>query len=412
MAHCDPVPFWGFGFHSVCWDLLTTLFQPNLSDLFYVCFSMRVDLDGILDWGHEYGGAVYRDRLRGSYPKLRRCGWSDSHSEGLGCDPYHVPAIQRFFHSSINLDDGGVEVPAISDKIRMDGDIFKRLPPETLQDILIRLSSKDVVNLRQSSPVFANLGLSETFWASRFRRGFEYHYIFESLKARPKSWKALYLSMRSLAPAIPNLVNRKRVWKLALQLESLLHQVSGIPCQGRPLKSYYEPAEAEDTLKWHTACRGIRTPSDSFTVGCRPLRTRVVNFDAGLTVRDLWVSFVRMNGGSFISGLRFVGADDQVISLGYIHHGQEVRVRFPDNRRECPYVISGRHLAIDLQGFRAIAVLDSDGALSSWVGEAEIIPRWCLAGPGQSISAIRAEFDVGISFHPVRLFRRIPWGWT
>lgn len=76
-------------------------------------------------------------------------------------------------------------------------------------------------------------------------------------ETRPCSWKGLYLSMKSLVPVTPALVNRKRIWSLALRLEELMAQVSGISCQGCPVRSYYEPAGAADTLEWHTASRGI-----------------------------------------------------------------------------------------------------------------------------------------------------------
>ncbi|KAF4974940.1 hypothetical protein FZEAL_8203 [Fusarium zealandicum] len=393
MPHCDPAPYWGFGFHAACWKLLTTLIEPNLTDLFYICFSMRVDVNGILDWGHEYGGAAYTHHVPWGIPQLKRCAWFESPSEGFSCNPYDIPAIRSFLNLSVSLGDGRDSIPVLSDRIKMDGDNFKLLPPEILQDIVIRLSSEDVVHLRQSSPTFANLGLSEIFWASRFKRGHEYHHIFESSKSRPISWRSLYLSMRFLAPVFPALVNRKRVWNLALHLESLLSQVSGISCQGHRLKSYYEPDGDHDSLTWHTAKRGIRGPTDAFTVGCRPLRTRVVRLPTGLQVRDLWVSFVRMSSGSFISGLRFVGEDEESTSLGYIHHDHEIRVRFPSHHYQTPYIISGWHLAIDLQGFRALAVLDGHGTLSYWAGEAGEIPKWCLTGPGQTVSAIKAEFD-------------------
>ncbi|KAF4463076.1 hypothetical protein FALBO_10110 [Fusarium albosuccineum] len=393
MPGFELAPFWGYGFHSACWDLLSTLFRPDLADLFYLCLSMRVTTNSILDWGHEYGGAVYTKYSYGRTPELHHRDLSNCVSEGLKCDPYNIAAIQHFFHSSVSQQDDRGEIPTSSDDHKIDGDIFNRLPPELLQEILLRLQSKDVVNLRKASPVFANLLLSETFWASRFQRGYEYHYIFESFESRPNSWKALYFSLRTLASNIPALVNRRRVWRLALQMEALLAQVSGFPCYGQPLKSYYEPAGELDTHTWHTATRAARGSKFSFTVGCRPLRTRTLYFQTGLQLRDLWVSFVVINGISFVSGLRFVELDGHISFLGYIHPDTQIRVEFSDTQYEHPYCISGWHLAIDPSGFKAIAVVTEDGTMSSWAGQPGHSPKWCLAGPDKGISAVKAEFD-------------------
>jgi hypothetical protein len=104
-----------------------------------------------------------------------------------------------------------------------------------------------------------------------------------------------------------------------------------------------------------------------------------------------------MSGRSFVSGFRFVKPNGKFNCLGYIHPGQEVRICFSDGRHASPYTISGWQLAVENQGFRAVAVLTPDGTMSCWTGEPENVPRWRLQGPGKRISAIKVEFDVSLT---------------
>ncbi|KAH7248164.1 hypothetical protein B0J15DRAFT_551102 [Fusarium solani] len=139
MPQFGPVPFWGYGLRSACWDILAALFRPDLTDLFYICLSLRIDPNSILYWGHEYGGAVYVDRRYWGLPELHRRPLSCSPLRGFTCDPFNIPAIQSSFKSSASQKNYRGEALAFSDDIKIDRDIFKRLPPEIMQDIVIRL---------------------------------------------------------------------------------------------------------------------------------------------------------------------------------------------------------------------------------------------------------------------------------
>lgn len=92
------------------------------------------------------------------------------------------------------------------------------------------------------------------------------------------------------------------------------------------------------------------------------------------------MSFVSINGNSFVSGLRFVRDDGHATSLGYIHAGNEVKIQFSHDRKSDPYLISGWRLVIDRFGFRAIAVVIDEGTISLRAGEPEQSPKWCLDG--------------------------------
>ncbi|RSL96405.1 hypothetical protein CEP52_011503 [Fusarium oligoseptatum] len=406
-----PGQVWGFVFHAACWEIIAALFQPDIQLIFSLCFSMPIHFESILDWGHDYGGIVVGIPDNENPPMLTHL--PRPYIPGYGRDPYNMYSIRKLFNSTDIPKHMLIDIPALGNPIKADGDVFRLLPNELLQAILVELPREDVANLRQASPIFASLHLSESFWASRFWRGHEFHYVFETVRSRPDSWKRLYLALRYMEP---RLADRKRIWSLALELESLQNQVSGTICKGARLLTVFDTSKNgrvkknEHTsdwkeLEWHTAGINLCTEYELFFVGCRPWFARILRFRPRLRVRHLWVSFVRMSGHSFVSGFRFVKPNGKVDSLGYIHPNQEVEIRFSDGRHESPYTISGWQLAVENQGFRAVAVLTADGTMSCWAGEPDGVPRWRLQGPGKRMSAIKAEFD---ALKLVSLSRNVP----
>ncbi|KAJ3466160.1 hypothetical protein MRS44_006818 [Fusarium solani] len=407
----SPPRVWGFVFHAACWEIITVLFQPDVQLIFSLCFSMPIHGETILDWGHDYGGIVVGIPDDENPPMLTYI--ARPSIPGYGRDPYTMYSIQRLFDSASIPKHMLIDIPARGSPINPDGDVFRRLPNELLQAILVELPREDVGSLRQASPIFTSLHLSESFWASRFWRGHEFHHIFETLRSRPDSWEKLYLALRYMEP---RLADRKRIWSLALELESLQNQVSGIVCKGARLLTAFDTSKNgrikknENTrdwrkLDWHTAGINLCTEYELFYVGCRPWFARILRFRPRLRVRHFWVSFVSMSGRSFVSGFRFVKPNGKFNCLGYIHPGQEVRICFSDGRHASPYTISGWQLAVENQGFRAVAVLTPDGTMSCWTGEPENVPRWRLQGPGKRISAIKVEFD---ALKLVSLSRNVP----
>ncbi|KAJ4149149.1 hypothetical protein NW754_000588 [Fusarium falciforme] len=395
----SPPRVWGFVFHGACWEIITILFQPDVQLIFSLCFSMPIHGEAILDWGHDNGGIVVGIPDDENPPMLTYI--ARPSIPGYGRDPYTMYSIQRLFNSANIPNHMLIDIPARGSLINPDGDVFRRLPNELLQAILVELPCEDVGSLRQASPIFASLHLSESFWASRFWRGHEFHHIFETLRSRPDFWEKLYLALRYMEP---RLADRKRIWSLALELESLQNQVSGTVCKGARLLTAFDTSKNgrikknEHTrdwrkLDWNTAGINLCTEYELFYVGCRPWLARILRFRPRLRVSHLWVSFVRMSGRSFVSGFRFVKPNGKINSLGYIHPDQEVKICFSNGRHESPYTISGWQLAVERQGFRAVAVLTVDGAMSCWAGEPDDIPRWRLRGLGKRISAVKAEFD-------------------
>lgn len=362
---------------------------------------MRLDEKGVLDWGHDYGGAVPRSPLNRDEFEHRpvNINLDDPLPDpSPRVNPLNISALRKLFETIESLPD---EEVLMREPRGIDGDGFGCLPPEILQEILLLLPSPDVASLRKASPVFSNIGLPEPFWASRFQEGHEYNCIFECTQSPPPSWRRLHQAIRSLQPQPLSLTNRQRVWKLALDMRDMLGQMADVSCQGQVISSIFEPGINQDTGEWQTVGRGVGGLDQPLQLPCRALRTRVIHFDADFQVQELWVSFVRLGADSFISGLRFVLQDAKHVAIGYIHPDQEVCISFPDGQDGGGYTISGWYLALDTRGFKAIAVMNGLGILSSWVGEAENdIPRLCLSGDEGGISAVKIEFDVSVSRYP------------
>ncbi|EXK24901.1 hypothetical protein FOMG_18412 [Fusarium oxysporum f. sp. melonis 26406] len=99
------------------------------------------------------------------------------------------------------------------------------------------------------------------------------------------------------------------------------------------------------------------------------------------------VSFVDTAAGRFISGFDMIDEHDRSHALGYQHGNAMWRISLlPDEP------IQGWELAMDLSGIKGIAAVQSDGKLTSWVGESAGLPRWRLK-EAQGVSAVKAEFD-------------------
>lgn len=343
---------------------------------------MPLRTGGVLDWGHDYDGAVLSSSLRG-LPILKSRYELATIKDPIRFNPLDIPEI----HSALQcVNTEGVDQ---GDRARLyrsaTTDCFNSLPPELLQTILIPMQSKDVRSLKLASRTFANIELTEGFWASRFSKGHEYHHVFEVQRSKPRSWKAMYKSMDLIKP-LPAMVNRRRVCVLGLQLRDLLKQMAE-PCHGCPLRCYFEPAAEEDYAEWHVASRGLQGPEDLFNRGSRALHIRKVEVPP--RTEGLFVSFCWLSSGQFVSGIRFQGANGEEARIGFIHLDREIPLDIPPG-----IGIRGWHVAHHETGVKAIAALMDNGTLSSWVGEYEGVPKRVLEGESAALSTLRAEFDV------------------
>ncbi|VUC32792.1 unnamed protein product [Clonostachys rosea] len=362
----NTLEFRGFGFHSACWDVLNCLFKPNICDLFHLCLSMPVGsvdgIPGVLDWSHDYGGAAFYSK-EDVIPRITAYYTSQldqlPKANVFKADPYDIPSLRLALESADRFQNNNLNHKFIE----TDGDAFNCLPPEILHNILTSLSTLDAMRLRMASPAFAQVDLQEPFWRSRFHDGNEFNHIYEPSQEKPASWKTLYFSLRRFAPGIPAIANRKRIWGLALKLQSLLDQMKGQTCSGELAPTLFEAGDQPDTTEWHTASRCLhKAEKSSFPYGSRALRARAIHTSTPLQIIQLSVSFIDFNGIRLISGLTFFPGGGKQFRLGYVHPNQERHIVFSS-----PILVRGWKVALDVNGIRAIAIITGDDDPSTLV---------------------------------------------
>ena len=172
----------------------------------------------------------------------------------------------------------------------------------------------DVLNLKLSSRVVANIPLSDRFWHSRFWHGREFEYIFEFVHHTKYNgrWKDVFSTTRRQQHH-PSLINRKRIWGLATRLHSLLAQIG--TCHGSAIRSWFEPDVPPDSGAWITASRHLKPVSSAFYNGSRSLYDRVLAFPEILS--SISVSVVDSFTGSYISGIQIKDTNGSHRDLGY-----------------------------------------------------------------------------------------------
>ncbi len=259
--------------------------------------------------------------------------------------------------------------------------------------ILLYLPSVDVLKIKLTSASFAALPLPDSFWASRFQRGFEFHCIFEARQSHRKGyWKALYSGVKNLRRSA-SFTNRYRIWEILLHLEELLTIISHASLDGSVSRSFFEPDAPEDCTSWKYASGVVKSAEESFSDGSRALWTR--NVVVPNKVIEFHVSFVRFGNVDYISGLRLRSQSGSDICLGYNTLQNEVSMDLSNQYSTVEGCgISQFHLAIDSRGIRAISLLTSTGHMSKWLGNTTGVPRMRLISGDSGVMALKGSFDV------------------
>ncbi|KAJ3560341.1 hypothetical protein NPX13_g9336 [Xylaria arbuscula] len=390
--HADP---WGFPFHVACWELLkasSPTADIDLQALFDLCRSIPILEAGALHFGHDYGGpnehhfintllwGIPIDTLDHDMYTFNRI-----ISEGYELrqsDPLNANQITALAGHGFSAP------PRLSYKTATTHDVFSKFPVELLDLILQELTLVDVLSLKLSSRVMANVTLSDRFWHSRFWHGRHFEFVFEfSQYTKYKGrWKDAFLSIRS-KQGQPSLINRKRIWEQATRIHTVLAQIGS--CHGTAIRSWFESDAPPDKGAWITASRCLRPFSSAFLGGSRLLYDRYLALPE--TLSSISISVIELLGLRYISGLRVTNTSGGYLDLGYFQSQKSVTL--------VTTCIVGFLLAQDTRGIRGIRVLSRNHGPSQWVGQHEKLPRRRLVLPRISeedevpIKKIRGGFD-------------------
>ncbi|KAH6989487.1 hypothetical protein BKA56DRAFT_575881 [Ilyonectria sp. MPI-CAGE-AT-0026] len=372
-----PEPIWGYMFHYSCWDLLSTNcasegVELNVQALFDICRSLPI-IFGIMDWDHDYGGVF----IRGF--KQSKCFPSGSKGfvrppvshicDQKRYDPMRVTGLRNLFTPSPrhHISSSGIKYRTLDDL--KPEDPFNSLPLEVLSKVVVMLSSREVLNLKLASPVFATMILPESFWRSRFLPGREFSHIYESSMntSVAGSWRSLYDRTRSFDNSM---INRKRVWALASSITKLLNQRLGsMICHGNPVKEFLRFQIKYPYGLWATAISDVHEFNEHFFHGSRELWKRRVSIPRSF--QAIHASYVNIEHKKYISGLQFTQQSGEVIKLGYLHPQRMVGIAGHDIEDG----IVGFQFAIDDRGIRGVAAYAPSFELTNWVGDYLGVPK-------------------------------------
>ncbi|KAI9777197.1 MAG: hypothetical protein M1839_009040 [Geoglossum umbratile] len=247
--------------------------------------------NGALSWGHEYDSPLMAD------PQLS--------SEDLWNE--NEAGKQLAIDSAPKALDLGTRALQAHDP-------FWILPYELTSEILLHLSSTDILNLRLSSRKITLTKLPMEFWKSRFWPRNELGFAKSLCRPETCTWENWYVFVREQCKSGPkhkNLMNRKRIWHLAGYLVELVSTV----------KSRIALGSATLDLSLGRSRRVTCVPPTKFSgPGCRELTHRAVSFDSSLMfqLRGLEVTSVAIGDRRFISGVRFVFDNGNPTCLGYV----------------------------------------------------------------------------------------------
>ncbi|KAF3481447.1 uncharacterized protein GIQ15_04206 [Arthroderma uncinatum] len=344
--------------------------------LFSICrslpFPMRAES---ACWGHDYGGLTFLD-TKTRYP------WEDITLSGYDVskkyakkDPYNVAEISGLLllSSEPSRTSSTTETMPMAERT----DCFSKFPWEITEVICINLRVQDILSLVQASSAFRPILTSQIFWASRFKPGNEWDFIFEGRNwQEPRDWIKLYqLTSRSLLP--DGLKNRKRIWDLIrLFAESLSVRLD--PSQE------FSVLELGTRDEWREATADILPDITShrrtaFMKGCDLFHKQRAMIPSGL----LRIAFSIT--ANTITGLRLIADNHEDICLGYVKEEDQLVLEVT--------VVCGFILAIGSRGVHAIRVIDRTGRTSRWIGNPNDTPITERLTGFQAITALEVGVD-------------------
>ncbi|KAL8790504.1 MAG: hypothetical protein Q9195_006335 [Heterodermia aff. obscurata] len=260
--------------------------------------------------------------------------------------------------------------PFDSPLIKASHDLFGVLPWEILEDIAIRLATRDALQLRHASASFLPLYISSAFWASRFSADGERGLFFERNGPRDYlEWITLY-KLSKLPSQIPALSNRHRVWNLA---RLVVNATQRYCAESLPVTA---KAECSREPSVRVSCEAYLDDGNErlshYYKPCRSFGTSVVTLHVDLM--QVGVTVINMGVCTYVAGLRFIAKDQPDIKVGYVADREDQILTISELR--------GFKVAKSASGIRALQIVGSDGESTKWAGDPAALPGFKIIGLG------------------------------
>jgi hypothetical protein len=340
------------------------ILDRNVQTLFNVFGSMYYQKTSrVLRWGHNY---YFGDILGGEDQSFRE-NIKAAHNAILvdPMDPTHFDFQKGEAYNTENNTISTTPAPSCSSTVSG----IHSLPPEIFQSIVCNLSFHDTQQLLWASAslyrLYSGNSLPPLFWESRFWAHSEAGF---ALSIRPPScvYKDWFFKIRSELRKGENklgLRNRKRIWRLAIELIDLVNAIEERVLQGDLVTSLQG-----QTRSYIASCLASKHDSK----GCRELMQRFVYLGNRSQLCAVTPSYIHFSNRRLVSGLSFEFGDGRSADVGYILARQAGHIHTMVSPRFL-YLVASR------LGFEAITVdIYPQKLLDSSNGAEVAIARWAL----------------------------------
>lgn len=322
----DERPSSCYPFHAACLRLLRENDHDNSLDqdvqtLFNI-FESIYRATHALRWGHNYH---FEDMLDANSLSEQKCLGKDIISENktrlaILADPSQFHLLEdeiwnirpRSCSTLLSVSNNGK--PFLGSRIEL-------LPPEILQSVMSRLDFRAARNLLLASKTLYRqyegdpYKLPNLFWESRFWTNGEFGFA-RSICPGSYSWKDWFLKInleQNKGANQMNLRNRKRIWKLVVDLMNLARTIKD---PGRLLLGH--PAGSPPFRGSTMSCLAQKTSAE----GCRELIRRTVCLRNGSQIRAVIPSYILFLDKRLVSGITFAYTNGEVENVGYVLSGK------------------------------------------------------------------------------------------
>lgn len=336
-----------YPFHAACWDILEDIaskdFLANrIAHIYKIFESCHYDADArALSWRHNYYLQDISDMqcsqnlahyqldfaaaLEDNIAILANPFLPTSQPQGTLLPPF----VDIYTNSSQALKISNPPEPSPHDRYLQSNKVSSTnlnedaptlanfrllsLPPEVIHCIMYDLSSIDVANLLQALEQDLSY-LPPKYWESKFRVHDEAGFA-RSICPPTYSWENWFFIIQfelSLGLFQKNLQNRKRIWRLGVDLVNLVRIIEE---PGRVLSGDIDTGILTQRPCPTVTCLALKDDRE----GCRILTRRSVYWgNAERRLSDVTPSYVCVSNRQLVSGLTFSFYSGPSVSIGYI----------------------------------------------------------------------------------------------
>lgn len=193
------------------------------------------------------------------------------------------------------------------------------------------------------------------------------------------------------------MVNRKRVWTLACNINDIIEQSLSFRNSRLVDKAATDPdypTQSDPKRSWQHVEGDVCPLRNYFFRGSRVLFEDLLTLSS--PINGVSATYSSMNGKVYISGLQLDQICGETAHFGFrsnMANGYTTTREVTSFELREPFV--GFHVAVDARGIRGLRAVGSRGSLLPWIGDHISVPKKIISmSSGGSLHRIRGGFDV------------------